>query len=297
MPCFHPLDAWKTSDGQILFYESRHHDIVSPLKLPCGQCVGCRLERSRQWAVRCVHESKLHSESSFITLTYDDDHLPRNGSLNYADFQKFIKRLRKRLGRFRFYMCGEYGEDFDRAHFHACIFGTSFPDRTLWKKTPSGSILYRSRLLESCWPFGFSSVGEFSFESAAYVARYCMKKVTGVASQSHYEIVDDCTGEIISRTPEFTRMSLKPGIGGGWIDKYHSDVFPVDFVVMNGVEASVPKYYSRRFEKSNPMEFLPVRIAREFEAFSNAYDSTPARLAVREQVTQARLSSFHRSLK
>lgn len=101
MACFYPLAAWQTDDGDIVFKE--RGAIKRALTLPCGQCVGCRLERSRQWAVRCMHEASLYDQNAFVTLTYDQDHLPESGSLRYRDFQLFCKRARDKLGPFRFF--------------------------------------------------------------------------------------------------------------------------------------------------------------------------------------------------
>lgn len=192
MPCYKPLDAWRPIDSSskklVFSYNAKRCNGPTPdLQVPCGQCVGCRLERSRQWAVRCVHESQMHKENCFITLTYAPEHLPADQSLHYRDFQLFMKRLRKRFSGkvIRFYMCGEYGENFGRPHFHACLFGHNFDDLTLWK-VQNKQKLYRSKTLEELWPFGHSSVGTVTFESAAYVARYIMKKVTGEAAELHY---------------------------------------------------------------------------------------------------------------
>ena len=161
MPCYHPISAYQCTDGSIVFYESKRHDVSRSLQLPCGQCVGCRLERSRQWAIRCMHEAQMHTQNCFLTLTYDDAHLPSDRSLHYRDFQLFIKRLRKRYPgrRIRYYMAGEYGENFGRPHWHACIFGFDFDDKKLWKRTSANSLLYRSKDLELLWPFGYSSIG------------------------------------------------------------------------------------------------------------------------------------------
>jgi hypothetical protein len=296
MACFHLIPAWQTSDGSIVFKE--RGDIVRSLSLPCGQCYGCRLERSRAWAVRCMHEASLHSENCFITLTYDNDHCPTDRSLNYGDFQRFMKRFRKRFkdSTIRFYMAGEYGEKFERPHFHACIFGFNFPDRTLWKRTPSGSLIYRSKSLEDLWPFGYSSIGDVTFESAAYVARYVMKKRTGRGVGDHYETTDMETGEIKDRTPEFNRMSLKPGIGYGWYEKYHSDVYPHDYVVVNGREVKPPKYYDKKFAEDFPEAFESLQLERFIDAQSRYEDNTDERLAVKEQVLDAKLGRLKRSI-
>jgi hypothetical protein len=297
MACFHPLQAYQTSDGSIIFSE-RKGDVVRSLSLPCGQCWGCRLERSRQWAVRCMHEASLHEQNCFITLTYDNDHCPSDRSLNYGDFQRFMKRFRKKFkgSTIRFYMAGEYGEKFERPHFHACIFGFNFPDLTLWKRTPSGALIYRSKFLEDLWPFGYSSVGDVTFESAAYVARYVMKKRTGKGIGDHYETTDMETGEIKDRVPEFNRMSLKPGIGANWFKRYHTDIYPHDYVVVNGRETRPPKFYDKKFAEQFPEEFEQLQFQRFVDAVDRFEDNTYERLAVKEQVTIARTRQLSRAI-
>jgi len=297
MACFHPLQAYQTSDGSIIFSE-RKGDVVRSLSLPCGQCRGCRLERSRQWAVRCMHEASLHERNCFITLTYDNDHCPSDRSLNYGDFQRFMKRFRKRFkdSTIRFYMAGEYGEKFERPHFHACIFGFNFPDLTLWKRTPSGALIYRSKSLEDLWPFGYSSVGDVTFESAAYVARYVMKKRTGKGVGDHYETTDMETGEIKDRTPEFNRMSLKPGIGYGWYKQFTSDIYPHDYVVINGRETRPPKFYDKKFADDFPEDFEALQFQRFVDAVDRFDDNTDERLRVKEQVLEAKFSRLKRNI-
>lgn len=296
MACFHPLTAYQLGDGSVVF--SERGDVRRTLSLPCGQCVGCRLERSRQWALRCVHEASLHKDNSFITLTYDDKHLPPRSSLDYGDFQRFMKRLRKRVDpiRPRFYMCGEYGEDFNRPHFHACLFGFAFPDRKFWRRGPSGSRVYRSELLEDLWPFGFSSIGEVTFESAAYVARYCMKKINGDLAESHYSRVDLDTGEIYQVTPEFNHMSLKPGIGAGWLEKYMTDVYPHDYVISRGKEVKPPKFYDRKFSELHPFEWEALQFRRDQVGRARYFDNTEERLSDKEICAKAALSVFRRSI-
>jgi hypothetical protein len=215
--------------------------------------MGCRLSRSRQWAIRCVHEAQAHAENCFITLTYSDDNIPDDRSLRVRDFQLFLKRLRRNTAnRIRFYHCGEYGELYGRPHYHALIFGHDFPDKLLWN-TSNNLPLYRSATLEQLWTMGYSSIGEVTFQSAAYVARYLLKKITGDPAQEHYEYVNPETGEVTQRKPEYTTMSRRPGIGRAWLDKYLSDVYPDDFIVIKGVKMPVPiemcvpgRWHSRR---------------------------------------------------
>lgn len=313
MACYHPLDAWHhpSEKKPLLSYNPKLcHSVVPDFTLPCGRCVGCRLDRSRKWAIRCMHEAQMHADNCFITLTYDDLKLPErpegiapaNISLHYPDFQKFMKRLRKAFRRknVRFYMAGEYGENFGRPHFHACLFGLDFPDRDFLSRSPSGSVIYRSAILEKLWPFGFSSVGDFDFKSAAYVARYCMKKITGDAADAHYETIDPLTGEIFWREPEFNRMSLKPGIGATWFDKYKTDVFPHDHVIVNSKPVGVPRYYDKLFERADcdNLHTLEVKIKPDRLKKAQLFidDNTPERLLVKEQVAHANLVRLKRKL-
>lgn len=294
MACFKPLSAYQQVDGSVVFVECG--DVLRALTLPCGQCVGCRLERSRQWAVRCMHEAQMHERNSFVTLTYSDEYRPVGDSLVYRDFQLFMKRLRKEKKSVRFYMCGEYGEEFGRPHFHACLFGCHFEDRAYWSKSPAGEKLYRSAQLERLWPFGFASVGEVTFESAAYVARYVMKKITGQRAEEAYRVVDSETGEVVERVPEFNRMSLRPGIGARWLEKFQSDVYPGGRVVVNGRECRAPRYYDKKFESFDAVAFEDVAYGRFLEGVARAADNTAERLAVREKVARARVGFLKRSI-
>jgi hypothetical protein len=193
-------------------------------------------------------------------------------------------------------MAGEYGENFGRPHWHACIFGLDFDDKKLWKRTSANSLLYRSADLELLWPFGYSSIGDVTFESAAYVARYIMKKVTGKNAAEHYQEIDPDTGEITNRTPEFTKMSLKPGIGYEWYKQYTSDVYPHDYVVVRGKKVKPPKYYDKKYKIDNPYEFDELLYIREKSAKLRYEDNTLERLAVKEQVTKAKLQKLKRNL-
>ena len=190
------------------------------LELPCGQCIGCRLERSRQWAMRCVHEASMHDDNCFITLTYNPENLPPDCGLIKSDFQKFMKRYRRAFPgkEIRFYHCGEYGDANNRPHYHAVIFGHNFDDWMYLFDSPSGEPIYTSPTLERIWGHGFVTVGSVTFESAAYVARYVMKKINGPLKEKidektdlkHYERVNAFTGEIIEVMPEYSTMSRRP---------------------------------------------------------------------------------------
>lgn len=289
MPCFHPLKAWRGRkrgpSGKTAIVFKQEDSCGVEVTLPCGQCIGCRLERSRQWAVRCMHESQLHEDNCFITLTYSDSYIPASGSLVKRDFQLFCKRLRKRVGSFRFFHCGEYGESLQRPHYHACIFGLDFFDKKLYTER-DGIKLYESPLLNEVWGLGFATVGALTFESAAYVARYCVKKVTGEGADDHYGDLE----------PEYVTMSRRPGIAAGWFQKFGNEVYPSDEVISRGHACKPPRFYDVRLEAESPDVFDAVKRKRLRRAVSRAADCTPERLRAREAVSRAKLGMLKRPL-
>lgn len=294
MACVSPLRGYRLPGGEISFKPSEK--ALCSLTIPCGQCLDCKLERSRQWAVRCMHESQMHDANCFITLTYDSDHIPSDWSLYYRHFQLFMKRLRKRFGiPVRFYMCGEYGSENHRPHYHAILFGVHFGDKYYWRKSPSGCDLFRSPILEELWGMGSCEIGEVTFESAAYVARYCIKSIAGAEW-----ICDSDTGEMYERPREFTRMSLKPGIGVPWFNKYRSEVYPLDRVVVRGKEVKPPRAYDRLLRVVDEVAADALDLKRNSEDIKRkrvlSGDITPARLAVRAEISRARIKSKYRSL-
>jgi hypothetical protein len=252
-----------------------------------------------------MHEAQLHENNCFITLTYNNENLPQTGSLVKSDFQKFLKRFRKSIApaKLRYYMAGEYGSTFGRPHFHACIFGYDFHDKKLFKRTSSGSLIYTSDHLAALWPHGYTSIGDVTFESAAYVARYIMQKYNGqieenkhITKDEHYTYCDLETGELIKLLPEYNNMSLKPGIGSEWYKKYRSDVYPHDYVVVNGKKVKPPKYYDKQYKNDYPYEYEELLHKRETSAKLNHEDNTYARLSVKEKVTKAKLQLLKRTL-
>lgn len=226
MPCYKPLIAYRL-DGKITF--NKPFVAAKGFNLPCGRCVGCRLENSRQWAARLMHEQQMHEKSCFITLTFNPTSLEKRKnphSLDLTEFQKFMKRLRRKHGKgISYFHCGEYGDKNQRPHYHAIIYGYDFPDRDPIKVN-NGFQLYVSSELEQLWSdpvtkesYGFHRIGNVSFESAAYVARYCMKKWKGEGSQEHYQLIDE-DGVVHERHPEYASMSTKPAIGKRWYEKF-----------------------------------------------------------------------------
>lgn len=308
MPCYHPRQAFfKTNqDGkkEIEFCGYLQGSFERGLKpnfniqsvqsydgnltLPCGNCIGCRLERSRQWAIRCTHEASLYEDNCFITLTYSPEHLPSDVSLKKEHLQLFIKKLRFKFSdvKIRFFGCGEYGENFGRPHYHLCLFNFDFKDKLLWKSF-KGFKYYTSSVLEDLWGKGHCIVGDLTFESAAYVARYCTKKITGEKAEEHYQ----------GKIPEFAHMSLKPGIGYEWIKKFgETDVFPRDEVIVRGFKSKPPRYYDKIFEEIDPEGFDLVKERRKERALEKEDDNTHRRLLVKEKCQSARMKQLIRQL-
>lgn len=255
------------------------------MNIACGQCMGCRLDKAREWATRVTHEASLHRSNAFVTLTYDDRFLPEDGSLSVRAIQLFQKRLRKSVApqRLRFFSVGEYGDDTWRPHYHLIVFGHAFnADRFLWETSKGGDAYYRSPALEALWPYGHSRIGDVNPQSAAYVARYALKKITGKErAQDHYLRPHPVTGELHRVIPEFARMSTSPGIGAGWLDKFRGDCFPSGFVVIDGEKRPVPKYYVKRATLTE-REQLKRLVAAKRTARAHAADNTPERLEARE---------------
>lgn len=275
-----------------MFNELQRHGTSTQITLPCGQCIGCRLERSRVWAMRCVHEAKMYKENCFITLTYDDEHLPHRGQLVKKDFVDFMKRLRKHKQGIRFYQGGEYGTENWRPHFHAILFNWDWPDKKYFKTTGSGEKIYTSEMLEKLWPYGYSSTAEMTFESAAYIARYCLQKVTGKNAEQHYKRHDE-NGEY-QLQPEYNNMSRMPGLGTAFYQKYKGDIINNDYVVVRGVVTNVPKFYDKILKREDPEKMRDFKEQREWKGYQNREDNTQARLNVKETVKKAALRQLNR---
>lgn len=273
MSCFHPLSAIITdlvseSGKRTVRVIGAYNGTVPCLLdnqthvlLPCGQCIFCRLRRSLEWTIRCYHEQSRLGPGSFLTLTFDDDNVPRlpDGqlTLQYRPFQLFMKRLRKAFSNvsFRFVVCGEYGSSTQRPHFHCMLFGFRFPDLV-----PFGRY-YRSATLERLWPHGYSLIGELVPGSINYVCRYNLKKITGVKADEWYK----------GRVPEFIRCSNRPGIGADWLDSFYGDVYKVDLfterVLRDGArflgrECRPPKYYDKLIKLDKPGLWDAIHRAR-----------------------------------
>lgn len=290
MPCYHPLRAVVTGTSEngkkrvtILKKNDPELNIsgVEYLSIPCGKCIGCRLDYSRSWADRCMLEAMYHERNSFITLTYNDNYLP-DPNLIYdketgevinispinplvkKDFQKFMKRLREHFEeeRIRFFACGEYGSLNNRPHYHAILFGEDFSDdRQRFRKNFDGSTLYISDTLDALWPFGFSTIGDLSWNSAAYVARYCIKKRKGKDADIY---------EKLNYPPEFTLMSRKPGIGRQYYEDNKDKIYKNEEIFLALPDRSLKlmpsRYYDNLYDIDNPDRMEYIRNDRKFRA-------------------------------
>ncbi|WNK12493.1 MAG: replication initiator protein [Microvirus sp.] len=296
MTCYHPLTAYRTTTG-VTFHESNRHDNIGTLQIACGRCHGCRMRRASDWTLRIMHEAQSHQANCAITLTYARNKLPKYGSLEHNDYQLFMKRLRKEYApnRVRYYMCGEYGEENKRPHYHACLFGIDFNDRQPMGKSASGAIYYNSPTLERVWKHGRVSIQNLTPETAGYCARYIMKKALGDDAETAYTHTDE-NGEIHLITPEYSAMSLKPGIGADWISKYQRDVYPHDYVIAKGQKHPTPTSYDYHLKRVNPDALEEVKYKREIRARKNYADNTDQRLQAKETVHRAKMATFTRKL-
>lgn len=287
----------------------------SAIDVPCGRCTGCRLAKARDWAIRSHHEASLHDASSFITLTYDDQHLPSDYSVHKRVWQLFMMRLRERIlpRQIRFLACGEYGGQSLRPHYHALIFGYDFPDKTIItslnnRKNP----LYKSEELSSLWTYGFSSIGTANYRTAGYTARYALKKIgdatrlpTGAAPQAaseasepaghRYNMVHPLSGRLVLQKPEFMLMSRRPGLGRGWFDKFKDDIFPCDFIVIDGTKHPVPAYYTKLLEEDEQLKIKRARVKAALQP-DKKVERSDARRYVKKTVRDSRITQLTRDL-
>lgn len=322
MTCYHPITciypSLENSDGKrpLLFTlpESWRVDRDTPLirdvsdksdikgfkiKVPCGRCIGCRLDYSRHWAIRSMHEAKMHQDNCFVTLTYDDDHLPDNRSLSKSYIQSWMKRFRYKYGNdIRFMICGEYGAKTQRPHYHILFYGFNFPDRYVWS-CRRGNIYYRSPGLEELWrdagcskSNGFSVIGDVTFESSAYVARYITKKIFGAESKKYYS----------GREPEFLNMSRMPGLGNEFFYKYWQDMYNLGYIVMDNkgkkFKAPIPRYYDYLLSSHSPDVYFRYKLDKRNQMINNLFkeniDESTQRLEVREELQKLKLDKLLR---
>jgi hypothetical protein len=294
MSCYAPIEGFrsglvsaKTGKRAMQFTRNGSFTGVANL-LPCGNCIGCRLERSRQWAMRLMHENKMHSQSCFLTLTYSNSFLPDYGTLVPRDLQLFHKRLHNRLldergVGIRYYSCGEYGDLSKRPHYHSLVFGYDFSDKILYSKNSRDESIFSSKSLNDIWSLGECKIGEVTFDSAAYVARYCVKKVNGAQREAGHYLVYDADGVVHERVPEFAHMSRRPGIGATYFDKFGSEIATHDSVIVGGKEVPSIRYYDLKIEALDPSRIVVLKRNRRRKAVW--FERTVDRRRVREVLT------------
>lgn len=302
MPCYAPIRAWRSrvinsSGKRSLVFKADQAEGSECFEIPCGRCIGCRLEYSRQWAIRCVHETQLHLYNCFVTLTFNEENLPATGSISVRDLQLFFKKLRQRIKRYednnqvpldkrtkiKYIACGEYGDENRRPHYHAIIFGFFPFDAKAYSKNHQGDTLFTSEFLSDVWSNGFVTVGHATFSSCAYVSRYVIKKIKGDSAEEHYG----------GLTPEFLISSRKPPIGGDWYDKYKNDLYG-DFIIVDGRKLSVPKAYDRKLEKDNPTALQFIKFKRKMEAKKHKKDLFDLRIS--EKCKEASIKTLTRNM-
>lgn len=302
MPCDSPLKGFRslekhegTGKPVITFNPLKAINSTNPITIPCGQCIGCKLEKARQWAVRMEHESQLYEANNFLTLTYDKKNLPADYSVDLKTWQDFMKRYRKSIEPrlIRFYMCGEYGSKNFRPHYHAIIFGHDFEDKVHVETNERGDKLYSSKSLEKLWDKGRAILGDVTFESCGYVARYVTTKQTGETAGAFYLRQNPDTGFWHQVEPEFSTQSRKPGLGAPWLTRFKTDVYPSDEVVSRGRTMKPPRFYDTKLTEEELDELKRRRKAASIKYKPN---NTPERLKVRATVRNARISQLKRKL-
>lgn len=311
MQCFHP---WKPPAAL---------GLPPTTTLICGQCVACRLRKSTEWATRCMHEAKCHPWNIWVTLTYTDENLPQryftgqyhpltakpvySGTLYKRHMQAFYRAFRKALkkdlpirheNQLRYYYAGEYGEKYRRPHYHACLFGVDLYDKKHYSNTAAGYELFTSETLSKLWPHGLHTISALTWETAAYTARYAMKKITGQKQEEHYKVINRETGEIIILEPEFNDMSRNPGIGYTWYERYKKSVYMEKRigVRVRGNITPPPRYYDKLLQRQNPTLYDRVKRRRFMENLDKAANHTAARLEAEEVITKQKIKTLKQKL-
>lgn len=308
MTCYHPIKAYRSQvrnpeTGRYGITFNPHTALIegSHFHVPCGRCTGCRIDRSISWGVRCHHEAQMHAKNSFITLTYSNEAVPADFSVRLDDFQKFMKRLRKsNTHKIRFFACGEYGDQTLRPHYHSALFNHHFPDQKQIT-IRNGFPVYSSQTLQNLWPHGSHEIGSLTFKSSCYIARYCFKKIGGDKADEHYYRRSPIDGELYRVATEFCVQSK--GLGQSWFDKYKTDAFPSDFLIIDGKKVKPPRFYLNQLKEderdrqlSDHGEKYAIQNARREHGRSHRADNTKERLDVRNKVLDAKLKLLKRQL-
>lgn len=232
----------------------------------------------------------MHEANCFVTLTYAPEHLPSDGGLVKRHWQLFAKRLRKRIGPFRYFHSGEYGsaKHTRRPHFHAAIFGHDFRHDREHRATRKGFPVYSSPTLNDSWSFGLTELGSLTPASARYIAKYVTKRLNGKATDSHYERVDPSTGEVHQVIREYATMSRMPGIGFGYYEQFREELARDGVCRMpDATIRPIPTYYENLLKRDDPEAYARLRKAKLERIAEQESDQTPDRLKVRQRCAEA----------
>lgn len=222
---------------------------------PCGQCIACRLNKVRDWTLRLMHEAKFYDKMVFLTITYDEEHLPEGRTLVKEDLQDYLKRLRYYCGKVRFFACGEYGDQYQRPHYHLIVYGIDKDNQIFHGKkydAKRGIWYVKSRV----WKNGTTYIGDVTYNSCRYVASYVNKKVLGKGSKEFYEK----RGVI----PEFTLMSRKPGIGSDFVNFYRAGLIRKPVIIWQGKKLGLPRYYEDKVFNTEALKLQRKAEKRKF---------------------------------
>ena len=270
MQCSRPVKGYVKYGGGFTTH-IKDANMGQLLTLPCGQCIQCRINRQEEWAIRCVHESKSHPEETnhFVTLTYDETNIPDSHSLEKQQLLDFIRALRKRTpNKIRYYASGEYGDKGGRPHYHALIFNLPITDLTPLRRNKNGEWLYQSLWLEKSWQKGECPIGQITWQSAKYAAKYTQKIYK---SRDQQEIADHYSRSDGQRQwqvqPEFQIQSR--GLGLLHLQKFYKDHYPLDFCIINGKKKQLPSYYDYALKKIDEKLHYQVMQKRRQQAKEN----------------------------
>ncbi len=291
MACNKPLYGWLSVRGGFTMSSGDAY-LTQRMSVPCGQCMGCRLARTSEWATRIMKEAGEYEENTFLSLTYDDKHIREDLSLHLPDLQKFIKRLRydiwqdeKKRGvrkkdakKIRYYACGEYGNidevrdpyekikyvnkygstKLARPHYHIIIFNYWPEDCQEIKETDYGA-WYESEKMEELWGKGFTSVGQVSFESAAYTASYVTKKINGDETRFHYKGREQ-EFAVMSRGGKDSKGKLG-GVGARYYQKYADEIWANNSIIVRGHKVVPPRYFKNKLKEKDWEKSIDIKMA------------------------------------
>ena len=311
--------AQHENGGKPLVYKKGHRpktlaEGYKALELPCGQCISCKLEKQRTWAIRMMNEALFWEEalgkySIFLTLTYDDKHLPMHKTLVKQHVQDFFKRLwwKVESDKLRYYVVGEYGTQcpdheltdcpmcgpLQRPHYHAIIFGWDAPPKDQERLgTRDGTPIHSSKIIGDAWQFGSHEYGTCTFESCSYVASYITKKITGKDAPDYYVRHITETDQLVEIEPEFAMMSKRPGIGRYYFDAYHRNMYQQDQIAVpgRGEVGKPPTYYDELYESIDADHLEKIKKNRR-KAMAESLVNGPS-IESRARVQDARLKLF-----